>query len=84
MQDHVGPCHERAVVSHAELVPIAEGPPERSRRHGACGGATHRLDLYDFCAEVGEETTAELAHLDRAVQDAEPLQRLASLVDRAC
>jgi hypothetical protein len=80
MQDYVSSCHERAVVGNTELVPIAERPSERSRRHGARRGATHWLDLYDFCAEVGEETTAKFAHLDRAIEYAKPVQRQAPLV----
>jgi hypothetical protein len=84
MQHHVSSAHERAVVGNAELVPIAEGPSERSRRHGARGGATLRLDLYDFRAEVGEETTAKLAHLYRAIEYAQPLQGLALLVGLLC
>jgi hypothetical protein len=79
MQDHVCSCYERAVIGNPELVPIAESPPEPSGRHGARGGAIHRLDLYDLCAEVGEETTAELAHLDRPIEYAQSLQRLAPL-----
>jgi hypothetical protein len=80
MQDHVRSAHKGAVVGDAELVPIAESPSERSGRHGARRGATYGLDLHDFCAEVGEETTAKLAHLDRAIEYPKPPQRPASLV----
>src|SRR5580704_13245372 len=77
MQDHVRSAHERAVVGHAELVPIAKSPSKSSRRHGAGGGATHRLDFDDLRAEIGQETTAKFAHLDRAIEHPKPFQRLA-------
>jgi hypothetical protein len=39
------------------------------------------LDLHDFCPEVGQETSAKLAHLDSAVENAKPVQRPAPLVN---
>jgi hypothetical protein len=70
MEDHVGSLHERTVVGDAAFVPVAKGPSERPRRHGTGRGAIRRFDFGDFSTEIGEETTAKLAHLDRAVEDA--------------